>query len=204
MASRMSRTAHDSAVDRPGCRYRQAAISAGRRRRQQIAEAAHGLDDVDIELLADAADEHLDRIGVAVEVLIVEMLDQFGARDHASRMMHQIGQQPILVRGHLDRIAGHADPSGARVERHRAAGQFGLGVAGGAAQQRADPRQHLLQMKRLCDVVVGAGVEALHLVAPAVARGEDQHRHGAPLRRQASSTEMPSIFGRPMSSTTAS
>ncbi len=68
---------------------------------------------------------------------------------------------------------------GAGIERDRPAGQFGLGVAGGAAQQRANPRQHLLQMKRLCDIVVGAGVEALHLVAPAVARGEDQDRHGA-------------------------
>ncbi len=35
-------------------------------------------------------------------------------------------------------------------------------------------------MERLGDVIVGAGVKALHLVAPAVARGEDQHRHGAP------------------------
>ena len=52
-------------------------------------------------------------------------------------------------------------------------------MAGGAAQQRADPRQHLLEMKRLCDIVVGAGIEALHLVAPAVARGQDQDRHGA-------------------------
>ena len=34
-------------------------------------------------------------------------------------------------------------------------------------------------MKRLCDIVVGAGIEALHLVAPAVARGEDQDRHRA-------------------------
>ena len=50
-------------------------------------------------------------------------------------------------------------------------------MAGGAAQQRANPGQHFLEMKRLCDVVVGAGVEALHLVAPAVARGEDQDRH---------------------------
>ena len=52
-------------------------------------------------------------------------------------------------------------------------------MAGGAAQQRADPRQHFLEVKGFCDVVVGAGVEALHLVAPAVARGEDQDRHRA-------------------------
>src|SRR5262249_46535250 len=43
--------------------------------------------------------------------------------------------------------------------------------------QRPDARQHLLEMERFCHIVVGAGVEALHLVAPAVARGEDQHRH---------------------------
>ena len=53
------------------------------------------------------------------------------------------------------------------------------GVAGGAAQQRAQASQHLLHVERLGDVIVGAGVEALHLVAPAVARGQDQHRHRA-------------------------
>ena len=52
-------------------------------------------------------------------------------------------------------------------------------MAGGTAQQRADPRQHLLEMERFCDIVVGAGVKTLHLVAPAVARGQDQNRHRA-------------------------
>ena len=52
-------------------------------------------------------------------------------------------------------------------------------MADRAAQQRADARQHLLEVERLGHIVVGAGVEALHLVAPAVARGEHQHRHGA-------------------------
>ncbi len=49
------------------------------------------------------------------------------------------------------------------------------------ARIRALLRQHFLEMKRLCDVIVGAGIEALHLVAPAVARGENQHRHRAPV-----------------------
>ena len=52
-------------------------------------------------------------------------------------------------------------------------------MAGGAAQKCAYPRQNFFQMKRLCDIVVGAGIEALNLVAPAVARGEDQDRHAA-------------------------
>src|SRR5438105_3196780 len=90
-------------------------------RREEIAEAAHGLDDVDAKLLADAADKHLDGVAVAIEVLIVEVLDQFGARHHAAGMMHQIRQQPIFVTGELDRIAVDGDAAGAGVEPDRPA-----------------------------------------------------------------------------------
>ena len=64
-------------------------------------------------------------------------------------------------------------------EPHRPADELALGVTDRAAQQRPHARQHFLEMKRLGDIIVGAGVEALHLVAPAVARGQQQHRHGA-------------------------
>jgi len=39
----------------------------------------------------------------------------------------------------------------------------------GAADQRPQPRQQLFHVERLGEVIVGAGVDALHLVAPAVA-----------------------------------
>src|SRR5262245_45694668 len=103
------------------------------RRREQIAEPAHGLDDVDAELLADAADEHLDGVGVAVEILVVEMLHQLAARDHSASMVHEIGQQTIFVAGELHGIAVDAHAAGAGVEPHRAAIELALGVAGGAA-----------------------------------------------------------------------
>src|SRR5215468_9327065 len=73
--------------------------------REQIAQAAYRLDHVDAELLADATDEDLDRIGVPIEVLIVKVLDELGARHHAAGVMHQIGEQTIFVRGELDRVA---------------------------------------------------------------------------------------------------
>ena len=41
----------------------------------EIAEPAQRLDDVDAELLAQPADENLDRIGIAVEILFVKMFD---------------------------------------------------------------------------------------------------------------------------------
>ena len=46
------------------------------------------------------------------------------------------------------------------------------------AQQRADPRQNLFEVERLGYVIVGTGIETAHLVAPAVAGGEQQDGHG--------------------------
>src|SRR3954454_6929887 len=67
--------------------------------RQPVAQAADGLDHVGWDLLAQPADEYLDGVGIAVEVLLVEVLHQLGARHHALVVMHQVGEQAILVRG---------------------------------------------------------------------------------------------------------
>src|SRR5579872_6750087 len=107
---------------------------------QQIAKSPHRLDDIDIQLLADTADKNFNRVRVAIEILVVEMLDQFGARDHAPRVVHQIRQQAVFMRRHLDWIASYADAAGAGVERNRSAGQLRLRMAGRAAQQRANAR----------------------------------------------------------------
>src|SRR5690242_14274572 len=66
-----------------------------------VAEAAYGLDHVGRNLLAQAADEHLDGVAVAIEVLLVEMLDQLRARYDAAAVMHEIGEQAVLVRREL-------------------------------------------------------------------------------------------------------
>src|SRR5215813_4646123 len=131
--------------------------------REQIAQAAYRLDHVDAELLADAADEDLDGVGVTIEVLIVEVLNELRARHHAAGMMHQIGQQAVFVRGELDRVAVDRHTPGAGVEPNRAAVELALGVTGRPAQQGAHARKHLLEMEWLGDIVVGAGVETLHL-----------------------------------------
>src|SRR3972149_11239096 len=77
--------------------------------REQVAEAANGLNHVDAELLAQPADEDLDRVGGAVEILVVEMLDELGARHHAAGVVHQVGEQPVLVRSETDRVAGDTE-----------------------------------------------------------------------------------------------
>src|SRR5688572_16836414 len=48
---------------------------------QTVAETADGGDDLCAQLFANARYENLDRVRIAVKVLIVDMLDQFGAAD---------------------------------------------------------------------------------------------------------------------------
>ena len=51
------------------------------------------LHDIDAELLAQAPDEHLDGVGVAVEILVVEMFDELGARHDPALVMHEIASR---------------------------------------------------------------------------------------------------------------
>src|SRR3954462_4074510 len=64
---------------------------------EAVTQAAHGLDQIGVQLLAQAADKDFDRVGVAVEILVIEMLDQFGARHHLAAMMGEIGQQAVFL-----------------------------------------------------------------------------------------------------------
>ena len=72
----------------------------------------------------------------------------------------------------------------------------------GAAQQRAHPREQLLERERLDQIVVGAGVEAGDPVADAVARGQHQDRQRLPSSRSRRATSRPSMTGMSTSSTT--
>ena len=72
-----------------------------------------------------------------------------------------------------------------RVEREFAVGQQRRGAAGAAPGQGADAGAQFVEVDRLDQIVVGAGIEAGNLVAGGVAGGQDQDRHGlaAPARR---------------------
>ena len=114
---------------------------------------------------------------VAIEVLLVEMLDQLGARHDATVVVHHVGEQPVLVRGELDLLAVAGDARRLGVEPQRPALDLALGVAGGAPHLRAHAGEQLLHMEGLGEIVVGARIHAGDLVAPAVAGREDDHRH---------------------------
>src|SRR5215467_1680434 len=130
-------------------------------RSQEESQATDGLDDVDAELFADPADEDFDGVGVAVEILVIEVLDELGPRYHPTGVVHKVGQQAIFVRCQLDRIAFNGDAAGPGIQTHRPAIELTFGVAGRAAQQCPHPGQNLFEVKWLGDIVVGASIEPL-------------------------------------------
>ena len=132
-----------------------------------------------VELLAQVAHVGLQHARVAAEVVLPDVLEQLRARQHAARVEHQVAQQPVLGGGQLDGLAGAGDLVRVLVElevlEHEPA-RLGLGEPG-AAQDRADPRDQLLEAERLGDVVVAAERQAADLVLGRVARGEEDDRH---------------------------
>src|SRR6185312_11720444 len=79
---------------------------------QAVTQSAHGLDQIGVQFLAQPADENFDGVGVAVEILVVKMFDQLGARDHLAAMIGEIGEQPVFQTGKPDRIAVQGDAAG--------------------------------------------------------------------------------------------
>src|SRR3954447_24719267 len=72
---------------------------------EAVAEAADRRDHVSAELFADARHEHLDRVRIAVEILVVDMLDQLRPAYHLPLVVHEVGQELVFLRGELHRLA---------------------------------------------------------------------------------------------------
>src|SRR3990167_795428 len=135
---------------------------------EAVTEATDGRYHISAQLLANPGDEDLDRIRIAVEILIVDMLDQFGSADYFALVVHQVAQQLVFLRRQLDRLACAGDAAGTRIEPDRAGGKFGRSVARRTADQRAQAGDQFLGLEGLCEIVVGAGIESGDLVRPAV------------------------------------
>ena len=94
-------------------------------------------------------------------------------------LLQQDAQDLELARRQVDALAGDADlvPRGIELERSDddPAGPVG-GRAGRMSERDPEPRIELVDAERLGDVVVGAALERLDLLALLVAAGQDDDR----------------------------
>ena len=68
-------------------------------RAQRVADAAHRLDQrlvAGVDLLAQVADVGLEHAGVAVEVVLPDVVEDLLARQHAARIEHEVVEQAVL------------------------------------------------------------------------------------------------------------
>src|SRR5215212_4811797 len=120
--------------------------------------------------------EHLDRVRDRERVVAPDLVEQLLAGDHQPLVAHQVLEQLELALGQLDRALAAMHLVRVRVEGEVADAQRGHPARRPAPQQRAQPREQLLALERLDEVVVGADVEPLDARVERVAGG--QHEDG--------------------------
>jgi ribokinase len=130
-----------------------------------------------LQLLAQVANVHVDRAGVAVEVVPPHGADQLLASEHPPRVLGHVGNQRELRLGEIDRPATAVHGVALEVDLEVAHPQHGPGLtATGAAQDGAHARHELTRRERLGDVVVRPGLEALDPIVFRPLGGEQDHR----------------------------
>src|SRR4051812_26535523 len=155
---RMERRANTGDVGRPADGVQQARLAAR------------------LELAAQVGDEDLDRVRLRERVVAPDLVEQALARDDDALVAHQVLEQLELALGQLDHPVAAQDLVGVGVELEVGHHERGRAARRAPAQQGADARQQLLAVERLDEVVVGAGVEALHTGINGIPRREHEDR----------------------------
>src|SRR5215217_5589957 len=129
-----------------------------------------------LELPPQVGHEHLDGVRDRERVVAPDPVEQLLARDHQPLVAHEVLEQLELALRELDLALAAAHLMGVGVEGEVADAQRGHAARRPPAQQRPHPRQQLLALERLDEVVVRADVEPLDARVERVAGGQHQDR----------------------------
>ena len=151
------------------------------RRPDAVAAAAHGLDDLRRRLAPDVVHVGVDRArGVRrredrVEDLVSreDMLGTLGEQARSARVSVSVSATRSPVGEYSDHDAGREQPL-AEVPA--------LALRAVAAQQRPKPRQQLVEVEGLDQIVVGTGIQPFDAVVDRAQGGEQQDRRRDPRR----------------------
>src|SRR3954454_5070462 len=128
------------------------------------------------ELPSEIRDEELDRVGDRERVVAPDLVEQLLARDDQPLVAHHVLEQLELALRQLDLARAARDLVRVGVEHQVADPQRRHPAGRPAPQERAHPRQQLLALERLDQVIVGPDVEPLHAGLERIAGGQDQDR----------------------------
>ena len=106
------------------------------------------------------------------------MVFQLRARDDRLLVQHEIFQNGVFFGGQLDRLTAARDRMRRGVQRQVGKREHAALFRAVFAGCRTDPREQLVKIVRLDQIVVCPHVQPVNAVAHAVARGQEDHRRG--------------------------
>src|SRR6267143_3343781 len=112
-----------------------------------------------INLLAKTVDINLDQIGFAVEVAVPNMLHDFTAGNEFRCPKQKQFEQREFPGSQRDSLFVARGAPAVTVEREVCVAKPRVAAMESAANEGANPRQEFRQNKRLCEVIVGAGIQ---------------------------------------------
>jgi hypothetical protein len=115
-------------------------------------------------------------------VLAPDVVEQLLLGDRAAWVRHQVTEHGELARGEVEKgpVLGALMTAGIECERPVPQNRWQPGRA--APQQRAQVREQHRELEGLGEIVVGADIEARHVVGRLAERAEHQHRQIPPGR----------------------
>src|SRR5579859_2017930 len=136
---------------------------------EPVTDAAHGVDEarlsVCLQLLTDARNVNLERVGPGPCVRRPHRLGELGIGDEPAAVAHQSGQDPELETGEGELVPAPLGGPLAQVEGYVADHQARAAVAPVPPDHGLHPGHELLERERLGDVVVGSKFQAGDAVA---------------------------------------
>jgi hypothetical protein len=123
----------------------------------------------------------VDDVGLGLEVIVPQILEQHGAGHHVAGMAHQIFEQLELLRLQLDLAAAARDPAGHHVDLQIADRKRALRRRDPRApHQRIEPGSQLAERERLGQIVVPACAQAANAVVDLGQGAQDEDRRALP------------------------
>jgi hypothetical protein len=132
-----------------------------------------------VDFPAEAVDQHLHDVRLRGEVKVPHVLQDHGFRYHLSLVSHEKLEQGKLPRLQVNFFSAACNGSRHAVELDRAGGEGGpVRGPGVAADERLHAGEKLCERERFGEVVVAAGLKALHPLIDGAFCAQDEHRRG--------------------------
>src|SRR5271166_5090834 len=154
-------------------------------RTKGVSGAAHRMNQrnriAPVYLVAQAADVSFNDAGMGIEVNVPDIFEQHGACDYLPGVFQEILEQSKFARQEIDGHAATKNIAGQEIDLQicEMQGRFDPGAPGTATQCR-DAREQFRERERLYQVVVRAGIQALHPVVNAAERGQKHYGRRVP------------------------